>query len=126
MNRDFLSALRREARESPESGIVEVFNYGREREGLIPLWAGEGDLPTPDFIYQACVKSLEKGETFYTWQRGIPELRAWCRLRCIVSNNTTRTAPCPGPPRGLGSRSVSARISEGQDTPRDACKMPKM
>ena len=76
MNRDFLSALRREARESPESGIVEVFNYGREREGLIPLWAGEGDLPTPDFIYQACVKSLEKGETFYTWQRGIPELRA--------------------------------------------------
>jgi hypothetical protein len=23
----------------PESGIVEVFNYGRTREGLIPLWA---------------------------------------------------------------------------------------
>lgn len=76
MNRDFLSALTREARELPESGIVEVFNYGREREGLIPLWAGEGDLPTPDFIYEASVKSLQAGETFYTWQRGIPELRA--------------------------------------------------
>jgi len=76
MNRDFLSALRREARESPESGIVEVFNYGRGREGLIPLWAGEGDLPTPDFICEAAVKSLKAGETFYTWQRGIPELRA--------------------------------------------------
>jgi aspartate/methionine/tyrosine aminotransferase len=71
-----LSALRPEAREAPESGIVEVFNYGRGREGLIPMWAGEGDLPTPDFIYEAAIRSLQEGETFYTAQRGIPELRA--------------------------------------------------
>jgi aspartate/methionine/tyrosine aminotransferase len=71
-----LSALRAEAREAPESGIVEVFNYGRGREGLIPMWAGEGDLPTPDFIYEAAIRSLQEGETFYTAQRGIPELRA--------------------------------------------------
>ena len=76
MNHDFLSALRREAREAPDSGIVEVFNYGRGRPGLIPLWAGEGDLPTPEFIYAATAKSLAAGETFYTYQRGIPELRA--------------------------------------------------
>ena len=43
-------ALRREASGAPESGIVEVANYGRERAGLIPLWVGEGDLPTPAFI----------------------------------------------------------------------------
>ena len=53
-------ALRREAREAPESGIVEVFNYGRTRPGLIPLWAGEGDLPTPDFISDAVTGSLRK------------------------------------------------------------------
>lgn len=76
MDRDLFQALRREARESPESGIVEVFDYGRGREGLIPLWVGEGDLPTPEFIYEAAVRSLQAGETFYTWQRGIPELRA--------------------------------------------------
>ncbi len=70
------AALRPEAREAPESGIVEVFNYGRGRPGLIPMWAGEGDLPTPDFIYEAAVRSLRDGETFYTAQRGIPELRA--------------------------------------------------
>src|SRR5437773_12496112 len=70
------AALRREAREAPESGIVEVFNYGRSRPGLIPLWAGEGDLPTPPFIYEAAVKSLAAGETFYTYQRGLPEVRA--------------------------------------------------
>lgn len=70
-----LAALRPEAREAPESGIVEVFNYGRGRPGLIPMWAGEGDLPTPDFIYEAAIRSLCDGETFYTAQRGIPEVR---------------------------------------------------
>lgn len=60
---------------APVSGIVDVVNYGRDREGLIPLWVGEGDLATPAFIAQAAAESLAQGETFYTWQRGIPELR---------------------------------------------------
>ncbi|OJF98489.1 pyridoxal phosphate-dependent aminotransferase [Pararhizobium antarcticum] len=60
---------------APESGIVELVNYARGREGLIPLWVGEGDLPTPAFISQAAETSLRAGETFYTWQRGIPALR---------------------------------------------------
>ena len=67
--------LRAEARLAPESGIVAVANYGRGREGLIPLWAGEGDLPTPGFIADAANRALQGGETFYTWQRGIPDLR---------------------------------------------------
>ncbi|TIP34651.1 MAG: aminotransferase class I/II-fold pyridoxal phosphate-dependent enzyme, partial [Mesorhizobium sp.] len=58
-----------------ESGIVAVINHGRLREGLIPLWAGEGDLPTPSFISDAAARGLADGETFYTWQKGIPELR---------------------------------------------------
>ncbi|MGQ3675018.1 pyridoxal phosphate-dependent aminotransferase [Xanthobacter sp. TB0139] len=60
----------------PESGIVEVMKYGQQREGMIPLWAGEGDVPTPAFICEAAAIALEAGETFYTWQRGLPELRA--------------------------------------------------
>jgi len=71
-----ISALRPEARAAPESGIVEVFKYGAGRPGLIPMWVGEGDLPTPDFICAAAVRSLRDGETFYTAQRGIPEVRA--------------------------------------------------
>lgn len=71
----WLNALRPEARNAPESGIAEVFNYGRDRQGLIPLWVGESDLPTPAFIYEAVTRSLQAGETFYTHQRGIPELR---------------------------------------------------
>ncbi|MBN9073536.1 MAG: pyridoxal phosphate-dependent aminotransferase [Rhizobiales bacterium] len=57
------------------SGIIAAVNYGRERPGLIPLWAGEGELPTPAFISDAAAKGLRDGETFYTWQRGIPDLR---------------------------------------------------
>lgn len=70
-----LSSLSPRAVAAPESGIVEVVNYARGREGLLPLWVGEGDLPTPDFISRAAMDSLAAGETFYTWQRGIPELR---------------------------------------------------
>jgi aspartate/methionine/tyrosine aminotransferase len=70
-----IDTMRLEARQAPESGIVAVMNHGRGKDGLIPLWAGEGDLPTPDFITAAAVTGLNAGETFYTWQRGIPELR---------------------------------------------------
>ncbi|MBQ0822347.1 pyridoxal phosphate-dependent aminotransferase [Microvirga sp. HBU67558] len=67
--------LRPEAEKAPTSGIVDVFTYGRQKPGIIPLWVGEGDLPTPSFICDAAAQSLAKGETFYTYQRGIPELR---------------------------------------------------
>jgi aspartate/methionine/tyrosine aminotransferase len=67
--------VRREAAAAPASGIVAVMNHGRRRGGVMPLWAGEGDLPTPEFIRDAARKGLEDGETFYTWQAGIPELR---------------------------------------------------
>ncbi|TIN44384.1 MAG: aminotransferase class I/II-fold pyridoxal phosphate-dependent enzyme [Mesorhizobium sp.] len=58
--------LRAEARAAPESGIVAVMNRGRDRDGMIPLWAGEGDLPTPAFITDAAARALAGGETFYT------------------------------------------------------------
>ena len=70
-----VAALTPSARRLPESGIVKVFNYGRSREGLVPLWAGEGDMPTPAFIADAAAEALAAGETFYTYQRGIPQLR---------------------------------------------------
>jgi aspartate/methionine/tyrosine aminotransferase len=72
---DWLSRINPLTRAVEESGIVEVFNYGRDRQGLIPLWVGEGDLVTPDFIAEAAEASLARGETFYTNQRGVPQLR---------------------------------------------------
>jgi aspartate/methionine/tyrosine aminotransferase len=72
---DLIAALRSAAREAPASGIVDIMNYGRSRGGVTGLWAGEGDLSTPGFIVEAATTALAAGETFYTWQRGIPELR---------------------------------------------------
>jgi len=71
-----MPAIRPEAAAAPTSGIVDAMTYGRGRPGLIPLWVGEGHLSTPDFIGEALRASLAAGETFYTYQRGIPELRA--------------------------------------------------
>ncbi|NTE85360.1 pyridoxal phosphate-dependent aminotransferase [Agrobacterium rubi] len=70
-----LQSLSARSLAAPESGIVEVKKYAHARENLLPLWVGEGDLPTPAFIAQAAADALAGGETFYTWQRGIPELR---------------------------------------------------
>lgn len=76
---DLTSAIRSNIADLPESGIVEVMNYGRgladKGQDIVALWAGEGDLPTPDFIGQAANEALQRGETFYTWQRGVPPLR---------------------------------------------------
>ncbi|CDZ34131.1 Aspartate transaminase [Neorhizobium galegae bv. officinalis] len=60
---------------APRSGIGEIVTYARGRENLMPLWIGEGDLPTPDFITRAASEALLAGETFYTWTQGIPTLR---------------------------------------------------
>lgn len=71
-----LSALRPEAAFAPESGIIRVMNHARASgKPIIPLVAGEGHQPTPQFICQAASESLAKGETFYTYQKGLPELR---------------------------------------------------
>ena len=59
----------------PDSGIVDVVNYGRERADLIALWVGEGDLATPAPIGEAAMAALRDGQTFYTYQRGLPPVR---------------------------------------------------
>lgn len=70
-----MGSLRPEAGLSPASGIVEMKKYAFGKEDVIPLWVGEGSLPTPSFICDAANQALANGETFYTHQRGIPELR---------------------------------------------------
>ncbi|WP_018263128.1 pyridoxal phosphate-dependent aminotransferase [Methylobacterium sp. WSM2598] len=57
------------------SGIGELIAYGADREGLIPLWVGEGDRPTPAFIGEAAARAIRDGHTFYTRMLGIPPLR---------------------------------------------------
>ena len=68
--------LRRDVADLQETSIVEVAVHGWGRPGLVPFWFGEGDLPTPQFVADEAAAALKRGETFYTDQRGIPDLRA--------------------------------------------------
>jgi len=67
------------ARETVEnlvnSLIREVGNAGMGLDDVVALWYGEPDAPTPDFICQAATVSLNQGDTFYTENFGIAELR---------------------------------------------------
>jgi len=58
-----------------ESRIREVANAGMGRADMLAFWFGESDEVTPDFIRQAAIDSLNKGETFYSHNLGLLELR---------------------------------------------------
>ena len=57
------------------SKIREVANAGMGRKDVLAFWFGEPDEVTPEFIRQAGIDALNAGETFYTQNLGIPELR---------------------------------------------------
>lgn len=46
------------------------------RTDILPFWFGEPYQPTPEVIRAAGVRSIEAGDTFYSPNLGIPELRA--------------------------------------------------
>ena len=67
-------AARPSIRSLAPSKIRELFNEGFGAD-LLPFWVGEPDEPTPEFIRRAGLDSINAGETFYTHNLGIPELR---------------------------------------------------
>jgi aspartate/methionine/tyrosine aminotransferase len=59
----------------PASQIREVANAALGRSDVLAFWFGESDEPTPQFIRDAAMRSLAEGETFYSHNLGLPELR---------------------------------------------------
>src|SRR5690242_1322318 len=59
----------------PFSKIAQVAMPGLGDPSVIPLWFGESDVPTPAFICDAAADAMRAGHTFYTFKRGVPELR---------------------------------------------------
>lgn len=58
-----------------ESKIREVANAGMGRSDVLPFWFGESDEVTPQVIREAAAASLQRGETFYSHNLGLLELR---------------------------------------------------
>ena len=57
------------------SGIRRFFDLAAEMEGVISLGVGEPDFVTPDHIRKVGIETLEKGQTHYTANAGLIELR---------------------------------------------------
>jgi len=71
-----MNLVRPEIDAMEDSPILEVWRSGVDKPGIIGLWAGEPDVPTPAFICEPAIAALRAGHTFYTHNRGIPPLRA--------------------------------------------------
>jgi len=67
--------LSRLVKDMPPSGIRKFFDLVNEMEGAISLGVGEPDFVTPWHVREACIYSLESGNTSYTSNKGMPELR---------------------------------------------------
>ena len=67
--------MRQVIAELPGSKIREVANVALGRDDVLAFWFGESDEPTPAFIRDAAVRSLNADETFYAHNLGLPALR---------------------------------------------------
>src|ERR1700689_1154267 len=59
----------------PHSRIRELAEVAMSMQGVLRLYFGESNLPTPDFIKRAAIDALADGYTYYTENAGLPPLR---------------------------------------------------
>src|SRR4051794_33655913 len=59
----------------PFSRIREIGEIAMTMDGVLKLYFGESNLPTPDFIKQAAERAMAAGYTFYSENAGLPSLR---------------------------------------------------
>jgi aspartate/methionine/tyrosine aminotransferase len=59
----------------PPSRIRELAEIAMKMDGVLRLYFGESNLPTPDYIKQAAIRAMQDGFTFYTENAGLPSLR---------------------------------------------------
>jgi aspartate aminotransferase len=71
----YMAVLARSVENVPHSRIRELAEVAMSMDGVLRLYFGESNLPTPDYIKQAAVKALADGYTFYTENAGLPSLR---------------------------------------------------
>jgi len=102
MKLETLLAARPAVRAIPASRIRELVNEGLGNPAVLPFWVGEPDEPTPEFIRRAGIASIEKGETFYTHNLGIP------RLREALAAYLSRLHANPAFPIGPGQVAVTS------------------
>jgi aspartate/methionine/tyrosine aminotransferase len=93
----------------PGSKIRDVANAGLGRPDVLAFWFGENDEVTPIEVRQAASESLLRGETFYSHNLGMPELREALRAYTAALHGD------PGPDRiAVTSSGVTALMTAMQ------------
>src|SRR6266700_3866821 len=59
----------------PYSRIRELAELAMGMDGVLKLYFGESNIPTPEFIKRAAQKAMADGFTFYTENAGMPSTR---------------------------------------------------
>ncbi|MDQ6675871.1 MAG: aminotransferase class I/II-fold pyridoxal phosphate-dependent enzyme, partial [Acidobacteriota bacterium] len=59
----------------PHSRIRELAEIAMSMDGVLKLYFGESNLPTPEYIKKAATQALTDGFTYYTENAGLPSLR---------------------------------------------------
>jgi aspartate/methionine/tyrosine aminotransferase len=59
----------------PHSRIRELAEIAMGMDGVLKLYFGESNLPTPDYIKRAAQKAMADGYTYYTENAGMPTTR---------------------------------------------------
>ncbi|VWX62239.1 Pyridoxal phosphate-dependent aminotransferase [Burkholderiales bacterium 8X] len=85
--------MRQAIQDLAASKIREVANAGLGRDDVLAFWFGESDEVTPEAIRQAAIESLQRGETFYAHNLGLPALRE------AIAGYMSSLHPAVGPER---------------------------
>ncbi len=70
-----MNPFRAEVEALQQNGITRIALPHITDPDIIPLWFGEGDMATPEFIRQAAKRALDEGDTFYCHTRGTQDFR---------------------------------------------------
>lgn len=67
--------ISKKAMDYPASGIRKMFDLAIQYPDAIKLTVGEPNFDTPDYIKEAAKRAIDEGQTHYSPNAGIPELR---------------------------------------------------
>jgi aspartate/methionine/tyrosine aminotransferase len=105
--------MRDAIRALPGSLIREVANAGLGRDDVLAFWFGESDEPTPQPVRDAAAASLARGETFYSHNLGLPELREAIAAYCSGLHGRVEAARIAVTPSGVSALMMAMQLLAG-------------
>ena len=122
-----MSLVRHDIEVLEDSPIVEVWRMGYGDPSVIGMFAGEPDVPTPDFICEATAQALKDGKKVCTpagfrnllmlpLARGCAQATAATRMQCAYadySNQLFRRRHPPGHRSAWSSNGTGPRATRG-------------